>query len=103
MSRSVWRPLVDIVEDHPLALCDARTANVDDIIEVSFVDRGYIRPNFMAKYNKNFRFCYLGGMHSDEMCIFKVFDSKDGVAKGKLTFNVFLYTGSQTYSVRSPS
>lgn len=78
---SVWRPLVDVVEDHPLALCDARSASLDDLIEVSFVDRGYIRHNYMAKYNPNFRLCYLSNMRSDETCIFKVFDSKDGVAK----------------------
>lgn len=70
---------------------------MDDLIEVSFVDRGYIRHNYMAKYNKNFRFCYLGGMRIDEMCIFKVFDSKDGVAKGKPLAHVFLYFRSQAY------
>lgn len=70
-----------IVEDYPLALCDARSATVDDLVSISQVDKGFVRHSFMAKYSKDFRFCYLENMRNDEVCIFKVFDSKDGVAQ----------------------
>ncbi|MCP4236434.1 MAG: hypothetical protein GY770_23110 [Aestuariibacter sp.] len=30
---NVWRPLVDPVEDYPLALCDARSVNPLDLID----------------------------------------------------------------------
>ena len=72
---------MDVVEDYPLALCDARTASLDDLVGVSSIDKGYIRHNFIAKYNPGYRFSFLGDMRNNEMCIFKVFDSKDGVAQ----------------------
>ncbi|KAF2807645.1 uncharacterized protein BDZ99DRAFT_392331 [Mytilinidion resinicola] len=78
---NIWRPLVEVVEDLPLALCDARSASLDDLLEVSFVDHGYTRHNFMAKHSPDFRFFYLGKMRREEVCVFKVFDSQDNVAK----------------------
>ncbi|EED12080.1 conserved hypothetical protein [Talaromyces stipitatus ATCC 10500] len=78
---NVWRPLVDVVEDLPLAICDARHANPEDLIEVAFIDGGIARYNYMGRYSDNYRFCYLSNMHRDEVCILKNFDSRDGVAK----------------------
>jgi hypothetical protein len=47
----------------------------------------------MAKHSADFRFCYLGRMGRDEVCIFKVFDSQDDVAKSENSSLFFiLYT-----------
>lgn len=88
---SVWRPLVDVVEDFPLAVCDSRSAKLEDLIDVAFLDRGFVRHNYMATYNPNFRFHYLSKMRKDEVCIFKVFDSKEAVAQSKLNCCGFAY------------
>lgn len=72
---NVWKPLVDIVEDEPLAVCDARTACQADMIEIDSVSEDYTRRSFMVKYNDSFRFYYLNQMTKEEACIFRVFDS----------------------------
>ena len=70
-----------MVEDLPLAVCDARRVGPEDLIEVAFIDGGIPRYNYMAKHSDEYRFCYLGNMRRDEVCILKNFDSRDGVAK----------------------
>jgi hypothetical protein len=66
-----------------LAVCDGRTVNRSDLIEVEFIDDGFIRRNFMAKYSENYRFYYLHQMTKEEVVVFKVFDSASVKAKRK--------------------
>jgi hypothetical protein len=86
-SPSVWRPLVDVVEDVSLAVCDARTSSRDDLIEVDFIDNTMVRKNFMAKYSEAAQFYYLSKMTKDECCVFQVFDSLD-LEKGCMFFSI---------------
>ncbi|KAK0609958.1 hypothetical protein B0T17DRAFT_621249 [Bombardia bombarda] len=74
---TVWRPLVDVVEDLPLALCDGRTVRQTDLVEVEFVNSDCVRRSYMVQHSKDFQFHYLGRMTKNEVCVFKVFDSAD--------------------------
>ncbi|KAI1392899.1 uncharacterized protein F4822DRAFT_145843 [Hypoxylon trugodes] len=74
---NIWRPLVAVVEDLPLALCDARTVSQEDLVETEFINTDDIRRSYMVKYSDSFQFHYLSRMTKDEICIFKVFDSAD--------------------------
>ncbi|KAI5800600.1 hypothetical protein FPQ18DRAFT_315434 [Pyronema domesticum] len=85
---TVWRPLVDVVEDVSLAVCDARTFSREDLIEVDFIDNTMVRKNFMAKYSESAKFYYLSKMTKDECCVFKVFDSLD-LEKGCVPHGAF--------------
>ncbi|KIX09849.1 uncharacterized protein Z518_00930 [Rhinocladiella mackenziei CBS 650.93] len=78
---NVWKPMVDVVEDMPLALCDARVATEQDLVEVDFVLEDYNRRTYMAKYTDRFKFYYMSRMTKDEVIMFKVFDSADVAAK----------------------
>lgn len=80
---SIWRPLVDVVEELPLTVCDARTVGSEDLLEVEFINADYVRRSYLVKYSEKFRFYYLNRMTKDEVVVFKVFDSADVKAKCK--------------------
>ena len=78
----VWRPIQDILEKDPLAICDARSvANSDLIIaERRYPDR--VGQTYQIKYNENHEWFYFPKMARDEAIIFKVYDSEiDGRAR----------------------
>ncbi|KAG0633461.1 hypothetical protein HOY80DRAFT_1141411 [Tuber brumale] len=72
---NVWRPLVDIVADNPLAMCDARTVKASDLVSSVHVSSDYTRRNYIVKYSPDFQFYYLSKMTKEEICSFMVFDS----------------------------
>jgi hypothetical protein len=72
---NIWRPLVDVVEDNPLAMCDARTVKASDLVSSVHVSSDYTRRNYIVKYSPDFKFYYLSKMMKEEVCAFMVFDS----------------------------
>ncbi|KAM6486197.1 hypothetical protein HDV62DRAFT_387601 [Trichoderma sp. SZMC 28011] len=72
---NVWRPISDVVEDWPLAICDARTVTTSDLVELEFVTDELVKLSYLARWNENYRFYYLSEMTNRDACIFKIFDS----------------------------
>ena len=72
---SLWRPIVDVVEDRPLALCDARTVGLSDLVEADHVRKHYSGANYYAKPSRNYRWHYLNRQRRDEVTLLKMFDS----------------------------
>ncbi|KAH8746035.1 methyltransferase CmcJ [Hyaloscypha finlandica] len=79
---NVWRPLVDAIQDWPLAICDGTTVSPDDLVETDHVRRQYTGSTMYLKHNDSQRFYYMNGQGKDDVLIFKNFDSKRSV-KGK--------------------
>ena len=77
IQKSLWRPLVDVVQDLPLAVGDARTVSRTDLVEVEFIDSDSVRRSYIVRHNDKLRFYYLSRMTKEEMCVFKNFDSAD--------------------------
>ena len=79
---NVWRPIANPVVDTPLALCDARTVTVRDVVasDVHYPDRtGEI---YLVRHSPRHRWCYYNAMEPDEALIFKQYDSQlSGVAR----------------------
>ena len=75
---NVWRPLVDPVEDFPLALCDARSLNPLDLIDSERRARNHTGEIQLAVHDAAHRWCYFPQMRPDEVLLFKTFDSKNG-------------------------
>lgn len=73
---NVWRPLVK-VEDYPLALCDARTLTPADLVDTERRAPTHIGEIQLALHNPAQRWYYYPDMHSDEVLLFKTFDSTD--------------------------
>ncbi len=78
-----WRPLSASVDDQPLAVCDARTVDVDDLQEV--VIYGYGAENyswhnigietFSVAANQQQQWYYYPGMAPADVLVIKSFDS----------------------------
>jgi hypothetical protein len=77
---NVWRALSPPPQDVPLAVCDARSLAVADLVEADavFDIRGVPEWSFegwVVRYNPAHRWAYFSGMHRDEVLVFKTNDS----------------------------
>lgn len=70
---------MDEVGDWPLALCDGRTVKPGDLVETDHIQRKYTGPTMYMMHNPGHKFYYLGGQRTDEVIIFKNFDTLEGV------------------------
>jgi hypothetical protein len=75
---NVWRPLVNPVEDMPLALCDSRSLNALDLIDTVRIAPNHTGEIQLAVHDPSHRWFYYPQMHSAEVLLFKTFDSRDG-------------------------
>lgn len=78
---NVWRPLVDPVQDYPLALCDARTLKPTDLVDTERRARDHTGEIQLALHNPAQRWYYYPNMRPHEVLLFKTFDSIDGGAR----------------------
>ena len=78
----VWRAINQPIQANPLALADAKSIEMDDLI---VAERRYphrVGQTYRLKYNTKHRWFYFPEMRRDEALVFKVFDSeKDGRAR----------------------
>ena len=86
---NVWRPIIGPVQDHPLAICDARSAKLEDFIatqiehysEDDLHTPSLIGQIYSFQHNPDHRWYYLSDMCPDEVMFLKCFDSaNDGRA-----------------------
>ena len=76
---SVWRPLIESVDDWPLALCDGSTVDDRDLVETDHVRRHYTGSTMYLMHNPGQRFYYLSNQGRNDVLLFKNFDSERGV------------------------
>ena len=84
---NLWRVLSDPPQDAPLALCDARSVEASDCVNsdcvVDPLDEPELRfENCIFRFNPGHRWCYFSNMTSDEVLVFKGFDSDPNRAGG---------------------
>ena len=72
---NVWKPLVDIVADHPLALAESTTVREEDLIKVPHVYPDFVGETYAVKFGTEQRFWYWSNMVKDEALLFQCFDS----------------------------
>jgi hypothetical protein len=78
----VWRPIRHPVETFPLAICDAASLSLDDMVisERRYPNR--IGQTYAITYNPAHQWYWFPRMRRDEALVFKVYDSeKDGRAR----------------------
>jgi len=75
---NVWRPLVDPVEDFPLALCDTRGLTSADLVDTERRAPNHTGEIQLALHSDEQRWFYFPQMRPDEVLLFKTFDSIDG-------------------------
>lgn len=76
---SVWRPLIDSVEDWPLAICDGSTVNQEDLVEADHIRRHYMGSTMYLQHKDKQQFYFMSKQSRDDVLIFKNFDSQRNV------------------------
>ncbi len=78
----VWRAINRPIQSNPLAVADARSVSMEDLL---VAERRYphrVGQTYRLKYSPNHRWFYFPEMRRDEALVFKVYDSeKDGRAR----------------------
>jgi hypothetical protein len=87
---STWRP-INKVDAFPLALCDHRTVDKDDLVETDVVNEDYVGETYSVKYNPKHLFYWLKDQRPDELCVFVTFDSQNSPAGSAITSMLLIY------------
>ncbi|PVH72728.1 hypothetical protein DL98DRAFT_432673, partial [Cadophora sp. DSE1049] len=82
LSFCVWRPLKDVIEDFPLAVCDRTTVSNSELIASDHVRQAFVGESFYLRPNDTHKWFYLSKQQPDEALIMKMFDSQES-AKAK--------------------
>jgi len=80
---NLWRPIVGPVQDHPLAICDARTTNLDDFIPTTithYLEEDLNNPAltgeiYSFKHSDAHRWFVVSDMQPDEVVLLKCYDT----------------------------
>ena len=82
---NLWRPIIGPVQDRPLAICDARSAKLEDFIPTEiqhFLEDDLETPHltgqiYSFRHNPDHRWYYVSDMQPDEVMLLKCYDSAD--------------------------
>ena len=86
---NVWRPIAGPVQDRPLAICDARSAKLEDFIPTEiqhFLEDDLETPHLIGqiysfRHNPDHKWFYVSNMRPGEVMLLKCYDSaNDGRA-----------------------
>ncbi len=79
---NLWRPIRGPLVTDPIAVCDARTIELEDLVPSDLVYRDRVGETYSVTHNRNHRWFYFSEMSRDEALLIKVFDSaEDGPAR----------------------
>ena len=77
-----WRPIGGPVQQAPLAVCDARSIELGDLIPSDLVYRDWTGETYSFAFNPRHRWYWYPQQTPDEVTLLKIYDSKsDGVAR----------------------
>ena len=77
-----WRPLNDVLLANPLAMADARSVALGDLLVAERRYPNRVGQTYRLTFNPAHRWSYFARQRRDEAIVFKVFDSaKDGRAR----------------------
>ena len=74
---NLWRPITGPVLSTPLAICDARSIALEDWVLCDLVYSDRVGEIYNLAHNADHRWCYFANMETDEVMMFKSYDSMD--------------------------
>jgi len=74
---NVWRAIRGPIESSPLALCDARSLGLEDIVPTDLVYSDRVGEVLTFLYNPRHRWYYFPQMERNEAVLLKCYDSRD--------------------------
>jgi hypothetical protein len=75
---NTWRTLIPELEDRPLALCDSRSVEPDDLVPADRVIPGKAGEVYYLNYNPNHKWYWLEKQTPSEPFVFVMYDTKAG-------------------------
>lgn len=79
---NLWRPIRGPVRDFPLAVCDASSVRLDELVAADHIYRHRVGETYQVIYSPAHRWFYVPEMRTDEALLLKCFDSRtDGTAR----------------------
>ncbi|MGH7821353.1 MAG: CmcJ/NvfI family oxidoreductase [Candidatus Binatia bacterium] len=72
---NVWKPIRGVVEEAPLAVCDARTIAERDFVETDLRYRDRLGEIYSLRFNPAHRWFYYPRMRASEAMLLKCYDS----------------------------
>jgi len=77
-----WRPIGETVQRTPLAFCDARSIDANDLLPSDLVYPDWIGETYSFAHNPRHRWYYVPQQRTDEVTLLKIYDSEtDGTAR----------------------
>jgi len=74
---NVWRPILGPLQDAPLAICDASTVRPDQLVATDILYPDRLGQIYYVTEDPHHRWYYLPKMRSDEVWLFKSYDSDE--------------------------
>lgn len=79
---NVWRPIAEPLRDSPLAICDASSVEMRDLLAADLIYPNRTGQIYYVAHNPAHRWYYASDMRKDEVWLFKNFDTvTDGRAR----------------------
>ncbi|MGB7098991.1 MAG: CmcJ/NvfI family oxidoreductase, partial [Xanthobacteraceae bacterium] len=79
---NLWRPIRGPLLDAPLAVCDARSVEPDDLVPSDLVYPDRVGETYSVTHRPSHQWFYFRNMRADEVLLLKCYDSKtDGRAR----------------------
>jgi hypothetical protein len=78
---NLWRPILkEPLRDAPLAVCDSRTVDADDLVPSDLVYRERTGETYSVKYNPAHTWYYAPEMRRDEALLLKIADTREDIS-----------------------
>jgi len=79
---NVWKPIHNVVEERPLAMCDVESAPQSDFFKLYLRYRDRTGENYVMKHSDSHKWWYFPKMTPEQVILLKTYDSEnDGRAK----------------------
>jgi hypothetical protein len=79
---NLWRPIRGPLHDAPLAVCDASTVRLEQLVPSDLIYRDRVGETYSVTYDPGHRWFYVPAMNVDEVLLLKCYDSEtDGRAR----------------------
>jgi hypothetical protein len=78
---NVWKSLYDVVEELPLAMCDARTASDEDMLLMELKYRERTGEIFVMRHDPRHQWYYFPRMDASHALLLKTYDSDPSRAR----------------------
>jgi len=79
---NVWKPIRNVVEERPLAMCDVESAPQEDFFKLYLRYRDRTGENYVMKHSDSHKWWYFPMMTPEQVILLKTYDSEtDGRAR----------------------